>query len=82
MKKIYLFITIFLAGIALNAQTNGSLTFSVTTTSTGNYSPKHVVAIWIEKNDGTFVKTKLRWVLKIRFFDLFQTQIRTLLNLF
>jgi hypothetical protein len=60
MKKFYLFITIFIASITLNAQTNGSLTFSVTTTSTGNYSPKHVVAIWIEKNDGTFVKTKLK----------------------
>ncbi len=45
---------------SLQAQTSGNLTFSVTTTSTGNYSPRHVIAIWIEKSDGTFVKTKLK----------------------
>jgi hypothetical protein len=60
MRKIFLLIAAIFAGIGLNAQTNGSLTFSVTTTSTGNYSPKHVVAIWIEKADGTFIKTKLK----------------------
>lgn len=60
MRKIFLFIAAIIAGISLNAQTNGSLTFSVTTTSSGSYSPKHVVAIWIEKADGTFVKTKLK----------------------
>ncbi len=60
MRKIFLFIAAIIAGISLNAQTNGSLTFSVTTTSTGNYSPRHVVAIWIEKADGTFIKTKLK----------------------
>lgn len=60
MRKIYLFIAALIAGIGLNAQTNGTLTFSVTTTSTGNFSPKHVVAIWIEKADGTFIKTKLK----------------------
>lgn len=60
MKKLILFFTILIISIQLNAQTLGSLTFSVATTSTGNYSPKHVVAIWLEKSDGTFVKTKLR----------------------
>ncbi|NVN95699.1 MAG: DUF2271 domain-containing protein [Bacteroidetes bacterium] len=45
---------------SLQAQTTGNLTFSVTTTSTGNFSPRHVIAIWIEKSDGTFVKTKLK----------------------
>lgn len=60
MRKIFLFIAAIIAVISLNAQTNGSLTFSVTTTSTGNYSPRHVVAIWIEKADGTFIKTKLK----------------------
>jgi len=70
-----LIISLLLFTTVLNAQTAGNLTFSVTTTSTGNYSPKHVVAIWIEKADGTFVKTKLKkaatrvqwlnqWVLK------------------
>ena len=34
------------------------LTVSVTTSTTGgNYSPKHVVAIWVENSAGTFVKT-------------------------
>ena len=45
---------------SLQAQTSGNLTFSVTTTSTGNYGAKHVIAIWIEKSDGTFVKTRLK----------------------
>ena len=45
---------------SLQAQTAGTLTFSVTTTSTGNFSPRHVIAIWIEKSDGTFVKTRLK----------------------
>ena len=44
----------------VNAQTAGTLAFGVTTTSTGNYSPKHVVAVWIEDANGTFVKTLLR----------------------
>ncbi len=60
MKKIYFLIAITFAGFSLNAQTLGSLNFTVTTTSTGNYSPKHVLAIWIEKADGTFVKTNLK----------------------
>ncbi len=39
----------------------GSLNFSVTPTSTGGYSPRHVIAIWVETNSGTFVKTKIRY---------------------
>jgi len=42
------------------AQTNGTLSFSVLSASTGSFSPKHCIAIWIEKSDGTFIKTKLK----------------------
>lgn len=42
-------------------QTAGNFTFSVTTTSSGGYSPKHLVAIWIENNSGTFIKTKAKY---------------------
>lgn len=38
--------------------TPGTVTFTVTTKPAGgNYSPKHVLAIWVEK-DGDFVKTR------------------------
>lgn len=39
-----------------------NLSFAFTTAANGgNYQPKHVLAVWIEKADGTFVKTlKLR----------------------
>lgn len=51
---------LFLTDRQIYAQTNGTLTFSVLSASTGAYSPKHCIAIWIEKSDGTFIKTKLR----------------------
>lgn len=41
-------------------QTSGTLSVSVGTKSTGgNYSPKNVMAIWIENNSGKFIKTLL-----------------------
>lgn len=43
----------------LSAQTAGTFTLSLNTTSTGGYSPKHLIAIWIENNSPNFVKTKL-----------------------
>ena len=46
----------------IQAQTNGTLAVSVTTSSTGgNYAPRNVVAIWIEDNSGKFVKTLLAY---------------------
>jgi PKD repeat protein len=40
------------------ANTPGVVTFTATTSSAGgNYAPKHVLAIWVEK-DGVFVKTR------------------------
>jgi hypothetical protein len=43
----------------LKSQTAGNFTFSVTTTSTGGFTPKHILAIWIEDNSASFVKTKV-----------------------
>jgi hypothetical protein len=52
-------LTITLDGGLLNSQTPGTFTLSLYTTSTGGYSPRHVVAIWLENSNSTFVKTKL-----------------------
>lgn len=60
MKKLSLLIVSFLFVVVANSQTKGTLTFTVTTAATGGYSPKHLLAIWIEKADGTFIKTKLK----------------------
>jgi len=63
MKKLSLtfFIALF-AGIYAFTQTAGQLDFNVTTISNGaTFSPKHVLAIWVETESGSFVKTlKLR----------------------
>jgi len=46
----------------LTAQTSGTLSVSVTTSSAGgNYAPRNVLAIWIEDNSGKFVKTLLAY---------------------
>jgi len=63
MKAITILLLMFTVGIA-GAQTpvEGTVTFSVETepTYTG-FSPKHVLAIWVESDAGTFEKTlKLR----------------------
>ncbi|MEI7595407.1 MAG: DUF2271 domain-containing protein [Bacteroidota bacterium] len=66
MKKISTLFTIaiFIAfGLKSFAQTAGTMAFNVTTASpsgAGTYSPKHVVAVWIEDANGVFVKTLLR----------------------
>jgi len=42
------------------AKTNGNLSVSVTTsTAGGKYAPRNLVAIWVEDNNGVFVKTLL-----------------------
>ena len=61
-KKTGIFIIFFFfATGALLSQTPGTLSFSVTTTSTGGYSPAHVMAIWIENSTTSFIKTKIRY---------------------
>jgi hypothetical protein len=44
------------------AQTEGTLTVTATTsTAGGNYSPKNIVAIWVEDEQGNWVKTLLAY---------------------
>jgi len=44
------------------AQTNGVLTVTTTTSGTGGtFEPKNIVAIWVEDNSGNFVKTMLAY---------------------
>ncbi len=65
-KKIKLFsiilimCPIFLSTVS-QSQTAGTLTCSFTTVSTGGFSPKNVLAAWIETNSGVFIKTKLKY---------------------
>ncbi len=62
MKLKLFIIATFAIIMKVNAQTPGTLTFSVTTTNAGgNYSPRHLLAIWIETSDGSFVKTKIKY---------------------
>ncbi len=61
MKKIYpVFIAlalIFSIPTAIS-QTDGSVVFSVrTVTNSGEYTPKNVLAIWVENSSGTFIKS-------------------------
>lgn len=54
LSVCFLLISVQLAGQA----TPGTVNFSVTTLSNNTgYSPKHVLAIWIEDSEGNFVKT-------------------------
>lgn len=51
----------FASGNKLLSQTEGEFIFSVLTSSTGEYSPRHLIAIWIENNSSSFVKTKIKY---------------------
>ena len=61
-KKLFiLFLALISAGL-ISAQTTGTLTVEVTTSSTGGeYEPRNVVAIWVEDSSGDFVKTLLAY---------------------
>ena len=50
---------LFLIGSSY-AQTTGTLTCTFSTTSTGGYTPKNCIAVWIENSSGTFIKTKIK----------------------
>ena len=65
MKKISgAALLFFLAVSSLMAQTQGTLSFSVTTTapSSTKYSTSHLFAAWIENSAGDFIKTKLKYL--------------------
>lgn len=63
MKKVVLISVLILFSISwVNAQTEGTLTVSAATSAAGgNYAPKNIVAIWVEDNQGNFVKTLLAY---------------------
>lgn len=61
-RRISLLFLACLFGSYINAQTNGTLSVSVATSSTGgNYAPRNVLAIWVEDSSGKFVKTLLAY---------------------
>lgn len=63
MKKgIFTTLFILIALSRINAQTDGILTVTATTSSAGgNFAPKNIVAVWIEDEQGNFVKTLLAY---------------------
>jgi hypothetical protein len=68
MKKYIPLLALFETALLLTAggdsaysQTTGTFSFTVTTTSTGGFSPEHLIAIWIENNGATFIKTKMKY---------------------
>jgi len=61
-RNLLMLLLSFFCITQMQAQTNGTLAVSVTTSSTGgNYAPRNVLAIWIEDNSGKFVKTLLAY---------------------
>ena len=63
MKKIIVTIAfMFIMSLISFAQTTGELLVTTTTSETGgNYAPRNIVAIWIENEQGEFVKTLLSY---------------------
>jgi len=63
MKKvIFLSMILIFVSSCIYAQTEGTLTVTVSTSETGgNYAPRNIVAIWIEDDQGDFVKTLLAY---------------------
>lgn len=59
MKKLKLSIFALLLGVLSSySQTDGTVVFSVrTVTNLGEYSPKNVLAIWVETSGGTFIRS-------------------------
>lgn len=59
MKNLFLLIAIVMIYFNSNSQTTGTLSFSVTTLNySATFSPKHILAIWIEDSSGVWVKTR------------------------
>ena len=63
MKRMSLiFLVVCITSISVFAQTSGTLSVAVTTSSAGgNYAPRNIVAIWVEDSSGNFVKTLLAY---------------------
>jgi hypothetical protein len=61
-KRLSVLFLVCLFTGAISAQSIGTLSVSVTTSSTGgNYAPRNVLAIWVEDSSGKFVKTLLAY---------------------
>jgi len=61
-RNLLILLLSFFCITQIQAQTNGTLAVSVTTSSTGgNYAPRNILAIWIEDSSGKFVKTLLAY---------------------
>lgn len=63
MYKAFLTLAFLVLSLIAQSQTSGTLTVTATTskTSSPKYSPKNIVAIWIEDSNGNFVKTLLAY---------------------
>lgn len=63
MKQLVLIILgIIFSAIGIKAQTAGLLTVTTTTSSAGgNYAPRNILAIWIEDEQGNWVKTLMAY---------------------
>ncbi len=63
MNKTFFFLIFLFFSVIAHSQTSGTLTVTATTskTSSPKYSPKNIVAIWIEDSNGNFVKTLLAY---------------------
>ena len=62
MKTNLLIIALIAIGFIANAQTDGTLTVTTTTSSPGSntgYDPENVLAIWVQNSAGTLVNTML-----------------------
>lgn len=63
MKKFYLLLFVgLLYSVISFAQTNGQLNITFSTSNAGgNYSPRNILAVWIEDENGMFVKTLMAY---------------------
>jgi hypothetical protein len=62
MRRLLLTMLLIVFFGTIIAQTSGELNVTVTTSEAGgNYAPRHVLAIWIEDGEGSFVKTLLAY---------------------
>lgn len=65
-KAVIALLLLIITELTVYSQTAGTLSFSVTTTSSGGYTPKHLLAIWLQNNNTSgsssgFIKTKIRY---------------------
>jgi PKD repeat protein len=80
MKTLFLaasilFFTGYSSQLISQTSTEGEMTFTVrTVTFNGNFSPKHVLAIWVEDSNGFVLSRKLRAVKRKQYLYTWNTQ--------